>query len=85
MKRVLDGSYLRSLLQAFHVSVIILGGNGSAPDADPNHDVAEENEEQRQQIAQDDISHNEVDVLLVHGRPLLHAKLDLRMRGEKAL
>lgn len=53
---------------------------------EPDHDVAEANEREGEEIAKDHVRHDEVDRLLVLGpfRPLLHAELDLRLGWERA-
>jgi len=60
------------------MAVLALGGDGTTPNANPDHDIADENEGERQQVAEYDIRHNKVDVLFVLGRPLFDAQLNVR-------
>ena len=72
------------MLYAFHVGVFALGGDGATPDANPDHNVADENEREGQQVAENDISYDEVDVLFVLWRPLLDTEQDLWAAGWQA-
>ena len=58
------------------MNVFALGGNGATPDTNPDHNVADKNEGERQQVAEDDVSHHEVDVFFMLGRPLFDAQQD---------
>lgn len=66
------------------MSVFALGGDGSPPDADPYHDVAEQDEKERQQVAEDDIGQNEIQVLIPLARPFFQTETNLRAGREGA-
>lgn len=59
------------------MSVFALGGDGSPPDSDPYHDVAEQDEKERQQVAKDDVGQNEIQVLIPLAGPFFQTETNL--------
>ena len=55
-------SYLdfRLLLHALHLRVLGVGGDGPAPDFDPDEHVAQRDEYERQHVAAQQVGHQEV-------------------------
>ena len=65
-------NYLWSLFHLFQLLVFVLSGNWSIRDCDPNHKVTNKNEDQREEVTEDDIRHDEVKGLVkLSGWPLL--------------